>query len=72
MQFGNHALNLLCVRCGEPVRHNPAFSNEHWYHRSCLAEQRRRDQERADKIAARFGFAPVTAPGTRPPPRGDP
>ena len=47
-----------CARCRQVIQSDPAFDDDLWYHRTCL-EEGKRALQRAEELAARFGFVPV-------------
>lgn len=59
MQLGNSFQDKKCARCRNSIESDPAFEDALWYHRVCL-EQGKRELQRANEIAARFGFPPPT------------
>jgi hypothetical protein len=57
MQFGHDFQGKKCARCRREIHSDPAFEDDLWYHRMCL-EQGKKELQRANEIAARFGFPP--------------
>ena len=55
MQLGNDFQGKKCARCRREIYNDPAFEDALWYHRVCL-EQGKKELQRANEIAARFGF----------------
>ena len=60
MQLGNEFQGEKCARCRRVIHSDPAFEDGLWYHRTCL-EEGKRDLQRAQELAARFGFSPEYA-----------
>jgi hypothetical protein len=58
MQLGNAYHGQKCARCRQAIQSEPAFDDELWYHRACL-EEGKRALQRAEELAARFGFGPL-------------
>jgi hypothetical protein len=58
MQLGNAFYGQKCARCRQAIQSEPAFDDELWYHRVCL-EEGKRALQRAEELAARFGFGPL-------------
>jgi hypothetical protein len=61
MQLGNAFQGNKCARCRQPIQSDPAFDDVLWYHRACL-EEGKRALQRAEELAARFGFLPKDSP----------
>ena len=57
MQLGNAFQGNKCARCRQPIQSDPAFDDDLWYHRVCL-EEGIRALQRAQELAARFGYVP--------------
>lgn len=57
MQLGNDFQGKQCARCRREMHSDPAFEDALWYHRVCL-EQGKQGLQRANAMAARFGFPP--------------
>jgi hypothetical protein len=55
MQLGEAFQGKKCARCRHVIESGPAFADDLWYHRTCL-EEGKRALQRAQKLAARFGF----------------
>jgi hypothetical protein len=58
MQLGDVFQGKKCARCRQAIQSDPAFEDNLWYHRACLAEGKRA-LHRAQEFAARFGFVPA-------------
>jgi len=58
MQLGNAFQGQKCARCRHALQSDPVFEDDLWYHRTCL-EEGKRALQRAEELAARFGFVPV-------------
>ena len=57
-QLGNAFQGKKCNRCRQAIQSDPAFEDDLWYHRTCL-EEGTRALQRAQELAARFGFVPA-------------
>jgi len=55
MQLGSEFQGEKCARCRQVIQSEPAFADDLWYHRTCL-EEGKRALQRAEELAARFGF----------------
>jgi hypothetical protein len=49
-----------CARCRQAIQSDPAFEDNLWYHCACL-EEGKRALQRAQELAARFGFVPAVS-----------
>ena len=58
MQLGKAFQGKKCNRCRQAIQSDPAFEDDLWYHRTCL-EEGTRALQRAQELAARFGFVPT-------------
>jgi hypothetical protein len=58
MPLGNAFHGKKCARCRQAIQSDPAFEDDLWYHRPCL-EEGKRALQRAQELAARFGFGPA-------------
>jgi hypothetical protein len=62
-QLGHPFEEQKCARCRQVIESDPVFDEPLWFHRPCH-EEGKRALQRAQELAARFGFAPVDAPRT--------
>jgi hypothetical protein len=53
LQLGNTFQGKKCARWRQVIESEPAFADDLWYHRTCLAEGQRALQ-RAQELAAHF------------------
>jgi hypothetical protein len=58
MQLGNAFQGKKCARCRQALQSDAVCEDDLWYHRTCL-EEGKRALQRAEELAARFGFVPV-------------
>jgi len=58
MQLDHAFQGKKCARCRQAIQSDPAFEDRLWFHRTCL-EEGKRALQRAQKLAACFGFVPV-------------
>jgi hypothetical protein len=58
MQLDHPSEEQKCARCKQVIQSDPVFDEPLWFHRLCL-EEGKRALQRAQELAARFGFAPV-------------
>ena len=57
MQLGNEFQGKKCARCRREIFSDPVYADGEWYHRVC-EKQGKQELQRANEIAARFGFPP--------------
>ena len=58
MQLDQVFQRQKCARCRQAIQSDPVFEDNLWYHHACL-EEGRRALQRANELAARFGFVPA-------------
>ena len=58
MQLDQAFQGKTCAYCRQALQSDPAFDDDLWYHRACL-EEGKRALQRAQELAARFGFGPA-------------
>ena len=60
MQLDQAFQRQKCARCRQAIQNDPVSEDNLWYHRACL-EEGRSALQRANELAARFGFVPADA-----------